>query len=149
MAFLCASLLHPPAFRRLDSSLKQSGHISVLNSLRLGCLRDPCGRTLRKGVMMVRARKNDDEGAFSLGRVAGSVLGGVDLITDAVAKVAPDTVSRSVVDIGVKGGLVLVVLTVARSLLSVALTCGVIVLGLWIASQFLGADDSKRSDGRW
>jgi hypothetical protein len=31
------------------------------------------------------------------GRVAGSVLGGVDLITDAVAKVAPDTVSRSVV----------------------------------------------------
>lgn len=112
-------------------------------------MRDHCGRTLRNGVVMVRARQDDDDGAFSLGRVAGSVLGVVDLITDAVAKVVPDTVSRSVVDIGVKGGLVLVVLTVARSLLSVALTCGVIVLGLWVASQFIGADDSKRSDGRW
>lgn len=107
------------------------------------------GTPKRQPVFVVAARNDDEESGFSPMKLVGPALGAIDSLTSAIVKVAPDTVSRSVVDLSVKAGLALVVLGFARSLLSVAFTIGLLVLGLYIASQVLGGDSGNGSDGRW
>jgi hypothetical protein len=76
-------------------------------------------------------------------------MGAVGAITNVVASSLPASVSRGVVDLGVKAGLALIVIGFARSVLSFALTIGTIVLGLWIASKVLGGGDDDAKSGRW
>lgn len=89
-----------------------------------------------------------DDGPGAMGLIPGilgGALGAVGTITDFVMSNLPASVSRGVVDIGVKAGLALVVLGFARSVLSFVTTIGTIVFGLWIASKVLGGGDNGKS----
>ncbi|KAK9828843.1 hypothetical protein WJX72_002379 [[Myrmecia] bisecta] len=101
----------------------------------------------------------DDEADSSAGALPAvfkqawsTVLGLTEKLTDIALDFVPDTIPRTVVDTAIKGGLFLILLGFARSILSFGLTIGTIVLGLYIATRVMNADDTSgrgpRSKGK-
>jgi len=96
----------------------------------------------------VAMARRDDEG-FSPLSLVGPVVGAVGAITNTIVKFTPPSVSRGLVEWGVKGALALLVFSFARSVISLVLTIGLVVGGLFIAGKVLGGGEDLQDDGGW